>query len=268
MSVSSKAFALGSALGFFVACCPYALAQPQQTPAEAAPRFPQAPGNLRPSPMRDFQEMIETQRAQVRERITGAIGRIEGACGEELRKYCGTVTPGEGRLLLCMQAHEDKLSNQCELALFDASRNIQQTMQRIARVAEACWSDIQMQCPGGSVAQCISEKRASLSPRCQAAASELRSASQQAAPRKPSLAGAPIYSSDGVKVGEVTAIKGGLDGKPQMVQAEMGSRLGLGTTTVLITPDEFEARPDGLQLRMRAEEIEAALQDQLTGQRQ
>jgi hypothetical protein len=69
-------------------------------------------------------------------------------------------------------------------------------------------------------------------------------------------------------VGEVTAIKGGLDGKPQMVQAEMGGRLGLGTTTVLITPDEFEARPDGLQLRMRAEEIEAALQDQVMGLRQ
>ena len=269
MSVSSKALALGSALGLLLACCPYVLAQSQQTPAEAAPRFPQAQGTPRPSPMRDFQEMIETQRAQVRERITGAIGRIEGACGEELRKYCSTVTPGEGRLLLCMQAHEDKLSNPCELALFDASRNVQQTMQRIARVAEACWTDIQMQCPGGgSVAQCISEKRTNLSPRCQAAANELRSASQQEAPRKPSLAGAPIYSSDGVKVGEVTAIKGGLDGKPQMVQAEMGSRLGLGTATVLITPDEFEARPDGLQLRLRAEEIEAVLQDQALGQRQ
>jgi hypothetical protein len=53
-----------------------------------------------------------------------------------------------------------------------------------------------------------------------------------------------------------------------MIQAEMGSRLGLGTTTVLITPDEFEARADGLQLRMRAEQIEAVLQDQIMGQRQ
>ena len=76
-----------------------------------------------------------------------------------------------------------------------------------------------------------------------------------------SLAGAPIYSADGVKVGEVTAVKSGLDGKPQMIQAAMGSRLGLGATPVLITPDEFEMRTDGLQLRMRADQIEAVLQD-------
>jgi hypothetical protein len=82
------------------------------------------------------------------------------------------------------------------------------------------------------------------------------------------LAGAPIFSADGIKVGEVTAVKGGLDGKPQMIRAEMGSRLGLGTTTVLITPDEFEPRQDGLQLRMSAEEIEAVLQDQAVQQRQ
>jgi len=270
MLVSSRAFALGPALGLLVACCPYVLAQSQQAPPpEGASRFPQAEGNARPSPMRDFQEMIEKQRSQVRERVAGAMGRIEAACGTELRNFCSTVTPGEGRLLLCMQAHEDKLSNQCELALFDASRNVQQTMQRIARVAEACWSDIQTQCAGAaSIAQCISEKREALSPRCQAAARELRSASQQDAPRKPSLAGAPIYSADGLKVGEVTAVRGGLDGKPQMIQAEMGSKLGLGTTTVLITPDEFEPRQNGLQLRMRADEIEAVLQDQVMGQRQ
>jgi hypothetical protein len=269
MLVSSRALALGPALGLLVACCPYVLAQSQQAPAEGPPRFPQAQGNAQPSPMRDFQKMIENQRSQVRERVAGAMARIEAACGAELRNFCSAVTPGEGRLLLCMQAHEDKLSNQCELALFDASRNVQQTMQRIARVAEACWSDIQTQCAGaGSIAQCISEKRETLSPRCQAAASELRSASQQDAPRKPSLAGAPIYSADGLKVGEVTAVRGGLDGKPQMIQAEMGSTLGLGTTTVLITPDEFEPRQDGLQLRMRADEIEAVLQDQVMGQRQ
>ena len=269
MSVSSKALALGSAVCVFVACSPYVLAQAQQTPPQGAPQLPQAQSNAQPSPMRDFQDMIESQRSQVRDRIAGAIGRIEGACREELRNFCSTVTPGEGRLLLCMQAHEDKLSNQCELALFDASRNIQQTMQKIGRVAEACWTDIQMQCGGdSSVAQCISEKRANLSPRCQAAAAELRPAPQQEAPRNPSLAGTPIFSADGVKVGEVTAVRGGLDGKPQMIQAEIGNRLGLGTTTVLITPDEIESRADGLQLRMRAEQIEAVLQSQITGQRQ
>ena len=165
-----------------------------------------------------------------------------------------------------MQAHDDKLSNQCELALFDASRNIHQTIQRIGRVAQACWTDIQMQCGGDtSVAQCIRDKRAMLSPRCQTAAAELLPPTQQTPQRNGSLAGTPIYSADGVQVGEVTAVKNGLDGKPQMIQAEMGSRLGLGTIPVIITPDEFEMRADALQLRLRAEQIEAALQDQIGG---
>ena len=269
MSVSSKSLTLGSVACVLVAFGPYAFAQSQPAPPQAAPQLPQSQGGSPSSPLRDFQEMIESQRSQMRDRVAGAIGRIEAACREELRNFCSTVTPGEGRVLLCMQAHDDKLSNQCELALFDASRNIQQTMQRIGRVAEACWTDIQMQCAGdSSVAQCIRDKRAMLSPRCQAAAAELRPPSQQEPQRQASLAGAPIYSADGVKVGEVTAVKSGLDGKPQMIQAAMGSRLGLGATPVLITPDEFEMRTDGLQLRMRADQIEAVLQDQISGQRQ
>ena len=117
MSVSSNAFALGSALALLLAACPDVPAQSQQAPAEGAPRFPQAQGDARPAPMRDFQAMIENQRARVRGRVAGAMGRIEAACSQELRNFCSTVTPGEGRLLLCMQAHEDKLSAQCELAL-------------------------------------------------------------------------------------------------------------------------------------------------------
>jgi hypothetical protein len=37
--------------------------------------------------MRDFQAMIENQRSRVRERVAGAMGRIEAACGQELRNF-------------------------------------------------------------------------------------------------------------------------------------------------------------------------------------
>ena len=60
----------------------------------------------------------------------------------------------------------------------------------------------------------------------------------------------------------MSTVKTGLDGRPQMIQAEMGSFLGLGTSTVLITPDELESRSDGLQLRMPAEQIRSVLQEQ------
>jgi len=237
-----------------------------QGPGQGLPQV-QSEGT-KPSPMRDFEQMIEAQRSQMHSRVTEAAERVQNACRTELQNFCATVTPGEGRLLLCMQAHEDKLGNQCELALFEASRNARQAMRRIERVADACGSDIQAQCVGSvSIAQCLSEKRAVLSPACQAAAAELRSPSQQASSQQQpqqqrSLAGLPIFSSDGVKVGEVSNVKTGLDGRPQMILAELGSFLGLGTSTVLITPDELESRPDGLQLRMPAEQIRSVLQEQ------
>ena len=248
MSVSSKALALGSAVCVLVACSPYVLAQPRRTPRRRGAPVPPGPDTPRtrapgrPSPMRHFQDMIESQRSQVRDGIAGAIGRIEGDAAKNCVISVSTVTPGEGRLLLCMQAHEDKFSNQCELALFDASRNIQQTMQKIGGVAEACWTDIQMQCGGdSSIARCFHQRetRRTCSPRCQAAAVELRPAPQQQAAPNPSLAGTPIFSADGVKVGEVTAVRGGLDGGRKCPSGDR-QPTGLGTTMVLITPDEMK----------------------------
>ena len=34
------------------------------------------------------------------------------ACKPEIETYCSQVTPGDGRLLACFVAHEDKLSGQ------------------------------------------------------------------------------------------------------------------------------------------------------------
>ena len=39
----------------------------------------------------------------------------------ELETYCKDVTPGDGRILACLYAHGDKLSGQCEYALYDAA---------------------------------------------------------------------------------------------------------------------------------------------------
>jgi hypothetical protein len=75
-----------------------------------------------------------------------AVKKVEEACSDDLKKYCSTVTPGEGRLILCMQAHEDKVSEKCDFALFGASRKINRALDRIDRAAEICWSDIEKHC--------------------------------------------------------------------------------------------------------------------------
>jgi hypothetical protein len=264
VSNNTKLLALIAGLITSVACSTNLIAQSQSAP----PPPSQDKQTLPPPLVRDFQQMIESQKQQMRDRITSAVERIQGACREELRNFCSTVTPGEGRILLCMQAHEDKLGNQCELALFDASRNIRQAIHRVEQVAEACWTDIQTHCVGaGSIAQCMREQLTSLSPRCQAIAAQLQPAPPQGTGQQPRLAGLPIYSSDGMKVGEVIRVKSGLDGKPQMIQAEMGSLLGLGTSIVFITPDEFEARGEGIQLRMPAEQIRSVLENKPEEQR-
>jgi hypothetical protein len=266
MSINARLLALSAGLITLIVWNPLP-AQSQTDTSQGMTQLP--PKEAQSPPMRDFQEMIESHRSQVQDRITAASERIRGACSEELRNFCSAVTPGEGRLLLCMEAHEDKLSDQCELALLDASRPIRRVTHRIERIAEACWSDIQANCDSGSsIAQCMREKRALLSASCQAVFSESRRATQQGTQQKPSLLGLPIYSSDGVKMGEVISVKAGLDGKPQMIHAELGALLGLGTSIVLITPDELKtSQSGGLQLRMPAEQVRAVLQDQLPRQR-
>jgi len=49
------------------------------------------------------------------------IDTVANGCKAEIEKYCANVTPGEGRMLACLYAHEDKLSGRCEFALYDAS---------------------------------------------------------------------------------------------------------------------------------------------------
>ena len=46
---------------------------------------------------------------------------LQEACKEDIKNYCSNVTPGEGRLLACAAAHEDKLSGQCSYALYQAA---------------------------------------------------------------------------------------------------------------------------------------------------
>ena len=68
------------------------------------------------------------------------------ACSDDIKKYCNTVTPDEGRLILCIEAHEDKISTQRDYALFEAARNLDRALDRIEQVADICWNDIEKYC--------------------------------------------------------------------------------------------------------------------------
>ena len=59
------------------------------------------------------------------DRLNARVEKVESACATDIKTYCSTVTPGEGRMIYCMQAHEDKISPNCAFELEDAATAIQ-----------------------------------------------------------------------------------------------------------------------------------------------
>jgi hypothetical protein len=102
---------------------------------------------------------------------------LEG-CNSELTQYCAEVTPGESRLLSCLYAYEDKLSGQCEHALYDAAARLERAIDTITYVANECRSELETHCTGveigdGRVAQCLKDHAAELSPGCNQALTDV-----------------------------------------------------------------------------------------------
>lgn len=68
-----------------------------------------------------------------------------------------------------------------------------------------------------------------------------------------SAVGLPIYTSDGEHLGEVVQVISFGD-KPAL-RAEIGSFLGLGTTTAVIPANMFQRKADRIELTMTAAEV-------------
>jgi hypothetical protein len=92
-------------------------------------------------------------------------------CEKELTTYCKDVTPGEGRVLACLYAYGDKLSGQCEYALYSASAELEKSITGLKYAANECRDDLKAFCadikPGeGRLIQCIDKNAAKVSKRC------------------------------------------------------------------------------------------------------
>lgn len=93
------------------------------------------------------------------------------ACADDLEQYCSTVTPGEGRILHCVAAHEDKLSGQCEYALYEAASLLRDLTTAIVYVAESCEVEIETLCSEveageGRILACLAENEEELGDAC------------------------------------------------------------------------------------------------------
>ena len=68
------------------------------------------------------------------------------ACESDIENYCSKVTPGNGRLLHCMAAHDDKISGQCVYACYQAASLLEKLSVAINYVAHECSTEIETLC--------------------------------------------------------------------------------------------------------------------------
>ena len=103
--------------------------------------------------------------------IDNVVETVAKGCEKELTSYCKDVTPGEGRILACLYAHSDKLTGQCEYALYDAAAQLERFIAALSYVANECDADLEKFCANievgeGRVLKCLDENSSKISPRC------------------------------------------------------------------------------------------------------
>src|SRR5262245_21096933 len=190
----------------------------------------------------------------IKDRVQGAIDAVEMSCAADIGRFCGAVTRGEGRLLLCMQAFDDQLGRRCQFALYRASRNLERALDRVERIADACWAEIEANCANADrIGQCLAEKMPALSPSCRTVVDGVRQTLQNL----PAVRGLPVLSSDDEDVGRVVEVVRDGNGKIPGLQIAIGRVRGVGGRTISIDANSFEQLGDKVKLRVTAEALRA-----------
>lgn len=105
------------------------------------------------------------------------LDHLINACEGDINNYCSQVTPGNGRMLHCMAAHEDKISGQCQYAFYQAATLLEQLAVATAYLASQCATDIEAHCKDvelgeGRILACLDEHEADTSDACKKAISD------------------------------------------------------------------------------------------------
>jgi hypothetical protein len=99
------------------------------------------------------------------------IDNVMAACQPEIENYCSQVTLGEGRLLACFYAHEDKISGRCQYALYEGAAQLEQFAAAVTHLAVECMDDVDTFCAEvelgeGRVGTCLLEHKTEVSEAC------------------------------------------------------------------------------------------------------
>ncbi len=71
---------------------------------------------------------------------------IKKACNKELTTFCKGVPQGQGRILACLYAFEDKVSDKCVYAVYNAAVELEQAVNALKFAASQCQGDLQKFC--------------------------------------------------------------------------------------------------------------------------
>lgn len=99
---------------------------------------------------------------------------VEGmkkACHKELTSFCKGVQPGEGRVLACLYAFQDRVSGKCTYAVYEAAAQLDQAAVALKFAATECKDDLLKYCGNveagnGRVKACLDKNEKSLSEKC------------------------------------------------------------------------------------------------------
>jgi len=97
-----------------------------------------------------------------------AVTAAENPCKADIKRLCGDVKPGEGRIQACLKEHKDEISQECKDTIAAAAEKLK---GKIEDVAQACEGDAAKLCPGiepgeGRILKCLLEHKEELSDGC------------------------------------------------------------------------------------------------------
>ena len=100
----------------------------------------------------------------------GAEGVLE-SCSTDIVKFCNKVSPGNGRVISCLYAHEDSLSDACDAATDDLGDLLDGFFADIRDAYDQCAPDIEKHCSDvkvgrGRLVSCLASNQTSLAAEC------------------------------------------------------------------------------------------------------
>jgi hypothetical protein len=103
---------------------------------------------------------------------------VANGCKNEIATYCKDVKPGEGRVLACLFAYQNKLSGKCEYAVYDAAAQFERAVSALSYVAKECEADLVANCSWvqageGRLSQCLKMNEDKLTKRCKGSLKEV-----------------------------------------------------------------------------------------------